>query len=1175
MLNSVLTRNLRIILSFSVCIALIALASISFPANSDAKFQSAQESKPQTKRRRPAFVPGEILVRFRSESHAKSRGLTTRVAANDGTLVDVNVQRFGGSDLVEGLRRARVGPKDTLKAVAALRRLPDVVYAEPNYIVRAAETPNDPHFVANLQYGLSKIGAPQAWDTRTGSSGSSRVVVGVLDQGIDAGHEDLQANIWTNPGEIPGNGIDDDGNGFVDDINGFNFVDGNGTVFSGQDAENHATHVAGIIGAVGNNNIGVSGVNWSVGLMSLKFLAANGFGSIEEAIDACQYARQMRQLWNTMGPAKGANIRVINASFGSGQFSSAFFDAVGELNNAGILFVGAAGNVDNGTLEPDNDLVPHFPSNFNHPNVIAVAATNQTDGLSSFSHFGPTSVDLGAPGSSILSTTPPCVNPGSDTCQPNFPIGFSPTDDTYTSFSGTSMSTPHVAGSAALLWAQNSNLTVQQVKNLLLMNGDIVPALVDKTLTGRRLNVGKSFQALSSGDTTPPGVVGSFHINSQNGRSMNIGWTASGDDGANGQASLYEVIFTDGSQVIPLKGVIPRSSGSLQRVDVKIPFRHTSGTLRVRQFDDVGNEATSVSLPMGVPLSAGDPYTVNVGSFAPLTIDGDRIPLDGDDRYSEFILPFLFPFFGSNFTELTISTNGALYFSDPPRRQGLPPGFLDDADDPPGSPRALGGFKMIAGLWEDLDLSTSQRADAGVYVSSEPAAGRIIFRWQGVPCNFDGIECQGGAPVNFEIELNSNGTIKSRYGSGNTDLFPTVGIGGGEQDGYVVNSHTSEEVEKDLTDDGQVTFTPRAQSVSTVQLAASAINVGEANGLVTVNVTRTGDLASFASVNYRTSDTAGLTSCTINNSIASERCDYETAVGTLRFATGETSKSFIIPIVNDALVEGNETFTVTLSGVTGASLGTSTATVTIVDNDASPASQNPIDDITFFVTQQYIDFLGRLPDTVGLANWVATLSGCPNGGFGEFDNPDCDRVHVSSGFFLSVEFQGRGYFAYRFYEVALDRRPTYAEFVPDMAQVGGPQSPESEVLSKAAYTEEWTQRTEFKNRYDALSNSAYVNALEANAEVTVSNKAALIAALDSAQKTRGEVLREIVERNDVGNQFFNSAFVSMQYFGYLRRDPDLIGFQNWLTTLNNNPADFRHMIFGFLFSTEYRQRFGP
>ncbi len=231
-----------------------------------------------------------------------------------------------------------------------------------------------------------------------------------------------------------------------------------------------------------------------------------------------------------------------------------------------------------------------------------------------------------------------------------------------------------------------------------------------------------------------------------------------------------------------------------------------------------------------------------------------------------------------------------------------------------------------------------------------------------------------------------------------------------------------------------------------------------------------------------------------------------------------------------------------------------------------------IDDIDFFVQQQYIDFLGRMPDATGFANWIATLTNCPNGGFGEFDNPSCDRVHVSAGFYQSIEFQGRGYWAYRFYEAALGRRPTYKEFIPDIQKVGGPQSPDQEAASKNQYMNEFVLRTDFKTAYDGLTNSQFVNKLEQTAGITLSNKADLVAALDNGT-SKAQVVRTVIESQPVFDKFFIRGFVSMQYFGYLRRDPDTIGFQNWVTTLTADPSNFRHMIFGFIYSTEYRNRF--
>jgi subtilisin family serine protease len=1184
--HSNIKMRISLALALTLCLGLIVVALMSFPSPSRAQLEPVQKTKAAKKTESQQFVPGKVLVRYKSESVAKLRTGSLRLATRDGELLSMKVEDFGVSSVLPGLRLARVDENDTLKAIGALREQPDVLYAEPDYILKANVEPNDPRF--EQQGYLHTIGAPTAWNTTTGSNS---IVVGVLDNGIDLSHQDLNANRWINPqpGSLSGP------LGITGDVNGYNFVNNNGTIFVDNDKESHATHVAGVLGAVGNNGVGVAGVNWSVKLMSLRFLDETGTGETSDAVRACVYAKRMRDLWLSSGQTQGANIRVINASFGGARFTQSFLDSITELNNAGIMFVAAAGNTtDDGTREPDNDRVPHFPSSFNAPNVIAVSSTNLSDILATdFSHFGGTSVDLAAPGDSILSTTPPCANPGTgqnNFCNPTFTEG----GETYTSFSGTSMSTPQVSGAAALLWSHNPNLTVQQVKSLLLLDGDVVPSLIDKTLTGRRLNIANSFQSLAENDTTAPGPVTNFHINSQNGRTFNVGWTTSGDDGANGQASLYQLNFTDGGSgaVIPLKGILPLASGFGQIATVTIPFRHLSGTLSMLAFDNAGNQSTPVSLPIGIPQSIGDPYTSSTGPSVALSTGGTNLNPNEDDIYTEFSLPsgFSFPFFGTNYTELNFSTNGAIYFGDtPPLRPD------SSADDVPSSPSKLGGYTAIAGLWDDLNLEVAaSRPDAGVFFISNP--NQVIFRWQGRPCDFNGSQCTGTAPVNFEIELNSNGVIKTRYGSGNANLQPTVGIAGGGQEAYFIPTHTSEDTPISLGGAAEVTFTPRAATLSTIQLSGPSFNVTEGANTVSVEVTRTGDTSSFATVSYATNDGAGAANCNTNGTTASRRCDYLTNSGTLNFAGGETSKTISVSIINDVYAENAETFSIGLTSPVGATLGTVTsATITINDN-ASEGGPNPINDAAFFVRQHYVDFLNREPDASGLAFWTNQITSCGS----DTQCTEVRRINVSAAFFLSIEFQETGYLVYRIYKAGFGDLPNLApvpvafnEFLRDTQEIGknvqvnvGDWQNQLEA-NKQAFAIAFVQRPEFLAEYPAgMTATQVVNQMEANAGVTLSapTKTSLINLLGATPadlSRRGAALRAVAEADALRVAEFNKAFVLMQYFGYLRRSPnelpdsDYGGFNFWLGKLNQFNGNFieAEMVKAFITSGEYLRRF--
>ncbi|WP_108944614.1 S8 family serine peptidase [Shewanella halifaxensis] len=418
------------------------------------------------------YIKDSLLVVYKdnatkSERESAQRLLRASIRDTDENGIDDRFANLLDGKLAKLTLRAG---SDVEQAIKIISRHPAVKYAEPNYVIKAIGTPDDPDFVS--LWGLHNTGqdggtadadidAVEAWDVTTGDSS---VIVGVIDTGVDYSHPDLQANMWVNPNEIPGNGIDDDGNGVVDDIHGFNANDNSGDPMDGN---GHGTHVAGTIGASGNNGVGVVGVNWDVSIIGCQFLDASGSGSTEGAIACIDYMTDLKV-------NHGVDIKLTNNSWGGGGFSQALKDSIESGGDAGILFVAAAGN-----SAVDNDANPHYPSSYDSDAVMSIASTDRNDAMSSFSQWGLTSVDMGAPGSAILSTTP---------------------GNTYSTFSGTSMATPHIAGAAALVWSINPALTPVEMKQLLMNSGDANADLTGKTVAGSRLNVAN---ALDLADPEP------------------------------------------------------------------------------------------------------------------------------------------------------------------------------------------------------------------------------------------------------------------------------------------------------------------------------------------------------------------------------------------------------------------------------------------------------------------------------------------------------------------------------------------------------------------------------------------------------------------------------------------------------------------------------------------------
>jgi len=734
---------------------------------------------------------GELIIKFKPNAPQ---------AQKDAILADLNALQLKHFKKIKAdhkhIRGLTVGA-----AIGRYKNHPAIDFIEPNYILEAVEIPTDPRF-AELwgMYNTGQTGgtagadidATIAWDVFTGSQS---VVVGVIDTGVDYNHPDLAGNIWTNPGEIPDNGIDDDGNGYVDDIHGWDFINNDNDPM---DDNGHGTHCSGTIGAVSGNGIGVVGVSPNVSIMALKFLSSGGSGSSADAIDCLEYATMM-----------GANLT--SNSWGGGGASEAMRLAILDAGANNSLFVAAAGN-----SSSNNDANPHYPSSYDLDNVVAVASTDHNDELSGFSSYGATSVDIAAPGSDILSTLP---------------------GNSYGSLSGTSMATPHVSGALALIYGRFPAIDALDAKALLLNFADPLPVLDGVVLTGARLN---AFWPIAEPDSIPPAQITDLAVVTEGSNWLDAVWSAVGDDDNTGQASRYDLRYAtfpiddaNFETATRVNGTPkPGAPGSLEEMRVTGLDFTTTYYLAIKALDEFGNPGPLSPLAMGTTLGApdiavsptsmsdalltggtamqtltlnnvgagtldfeiptpmllGNPVTANlytpiakgdidtrVGdpvadgaggpdnfgyrwvdsndpfgpTFAWMDISGmGTVALStGDDvTAGPFALGFDFPFYDGDYNQFFVCSNGFM-------------SLTDNSTDYNNQPLPSGGAPghLIAPFWDDLVV-----ADGTVYYYNDGI--RLIVQWEGVS------HYGSGGPYSFQALVYPDGTIEYQY---NTMGLPT------------------------------------------------------------------------------------------------------------------------------------------------------------------------------------------------------------------------------------------------------------------------------------------------------------------------------------------------------------------------------------------------------------------
>ena len=533
---------------------------------------------------------GEVLVKLRPQGVRLQSDFCSDYQTRLLETLPLHPNRTKGS--AEVLHLKLPAEVSTAEALVRMQQDPRVEYAAPNSVYfQDGLTPND---LSPELYAMKKIQAEAAWALTVGSR--SGPVVAVLDTGVDYNHPDLKDNMWVNPGEIPGNGQDDDGNGIVDDVHGY---------ASGYDSgdpmtkDHHGTHVSGTIAAVGNNGEGVVGLNWQARLLAVNIFG--GFGADAVSITkGLNYAAQM-----------GA--RIASNSWGGGVFNPVIYEA---FKNSPQLHICAAGN-----NAKNIDQQPHYPASFDLPNVVSVAATDDKDQLPRFSSYGPKGVDLAAPGQAIFSTVP---------------------EGGYEHLSGTSMATPHVSGVAALIATLYPEADNQEIRARLLGGIDKVPALQGKVASGGRLNALKCLEK----DVQPPSPPVGLTASARGSHQIKLGWVAGGDDGQQGAATFYQVRYArqpivDGpagpgqigfEEATALASPNPQAAGSKELLEWTLMPSAQAGNLycAIRAVDNVGlTSATAKAncplpaarLALDAPAGSGDRWTPQ-GSWEVVDLPG-------------------------------------------------------------------------------------------------------------------------------------------------------------------------------------------------------------------------------------------------------------------------------------------------------------------------------------------------------------------------------------------------------------------------------------------------------------------------------------------------------------------------------------------------------------------------